>query len=77
MHNITDMESASIAMADDYINSPSSVRSAYIGHIHKLVDKELMGTISFEEFCNFMAISAIVANKAVILANEFQINVIH
>lgn len=67
---ISDIDEASFSMAEDYIIAPDLVRSAYISHIYKLLDNEKLGRSTFDEFCNFMAISAIVANKAVILAND-------
>ena len=70
MNNISDMDSASMAMAEDYMLTPHLIRTAFIGHIHKLLDKEKLGQITYEEFCNFMAISSIVANKAIMIANE-------
>jgi hypothetical protein len=70
MNNISDMDSASMAMAEDYMLTPHLIRTAFISHIHKLLDKEKLGQITFDDFCNFMAISAIVANKAVMLAND-------
>jgi hypothetical protein len=75
--NISDMDSASNSMAVDYMIAPHLVRTAYIGHVHKLLDKENLGKISFDDFCNFMAISAIVANKAVILANDQKKHLTH
>lgn len=68
--NISGMDGACRSMAEDYMIAPHLVRTAYISHIHKLLDKEKLGQVTFDDFCNFMAISAIVANKAVILAND-------
>lgn len=68
--NISDMDSASMAMAEDYMLTPHLIRIAFISHIHKLMDRENLGHITYEEFCNYMAISSIVANKAVMIAND-------
>lgn len=70
MNRITDMDTASIGMAEDYMITPHLVKIAYVGHIHKLLDRLNLKEITFEDFCNYMAISAIVANKSVILAND-------
>lgn len=70
MNNIQDMDSAAMAMAEDYMLAPHLIRIAFISHIHILLDKEKLGRISYEDFCNFMAISSIVANKAIMIAND-------
>lgn len=77
MKNISDMDTASIGMAEDYMITPHLVKAAYIGHIHKLLDRLKLKEINFEDFCNYMAISAIVANKSVILANDQRSPLLH
>ena len=52
MKNISDMDTASIGMAEDYMLTPNLVKAAYIGHIHKLLDKFKLNEITFEDFCN-------------------------